>query len=121
MTNGEGVDVAIDTTPGATAPLLHAIAALRPEGRLVVAGMKGREIAGLNTDQIFLKALTVTGAFATVPWATWNALDLLASGRFPLAKLHSHRVGLNGVEHAIRVLGGEIPEESALHVTVIPA
>jgi threonine dehydrogenase-like Zn-dependent dehydrogenase len=121
MTSGEGVDVAIDTTPGATAPLVHAIAALRPEGRLVVAGMKGREISGLNTDQIFLKALTVSGAFATVPWATWNALELVASGRFPVHKLHTHRVDLDGAEHAIRVLGGEVPDESALHMTVIPA
>ena len=106
---------------GSTAPLVHAIAALRPEGRLVVAGMKGREITGLNTDQIFLKALTVSGAFATVPWATSNALELVASGRFPVHKLHTHRVDLDGVEHAIRVLGGEVPDESALHMTVIPA
>jgi threonine dehydrogenase-like Zn-dependent dehydrogenase len=120
LTGGEGVDVAIDTTPGATAPLLHAIEALRPEGRLVVAGMKGREIAGLNTDRIFLKGLTLAGAFATTPWATVNALELLAGGRFPIKKMHTHRVGLDGAERAIRLLGGELPDENAIHVVVIP-
>src|SRR5262249_52758064 len=106
-------------TPGATDPILHAMEVLRPEGRLVLAGIKGRETT-LNTDLIEKKVLNLVGSRATVPWDSWNALELVSSRRFPFEKLHSHRVGLDDVEHALQVLGGEVPTETAMHVTVIP-
>jgi threonine dehydrogenase-like Zn-dependent dehydrogenase len=120
IVRGGEVDVVIDTTPSATDPILHAIELLRPEGTLVVAGMKGREIRGLNTDRIFLKALRIVGAYATVPWATEQALRVLGEGRYPFHKLHSMTVPLEAAEQAIQMLGGEVEGQSPLHITVVP-
>jgi 2-desacetyl-2-hydroxyethyl bacteriochlorophyllide A dehydrogenase len=120
LTDGEGVDLVVDTTPGATDPILHAIELLRPEGRLVLCGLKGREIAGLFTDKLIVKALQVRGAMTTTDWADVQTGRLLASGRYDWHKLHSHTFGLDEVEHAVRLLGGEFPGEEAIHITIQP-
>jgi threonine dehydrogenase-like Zn-dependent dehydrogenase len=120
LTGGEGVDVVIDTAPRATSTIVDGIKVARNEGTVVLAGEKGREITGLLTDWIHRKGLTIRGAFATTPWSTANALRVLAAGRYPFAKLHSHAVGLDGVEDGIRLLGGELEADDVIHITVKP-
>ncbi|GAA1871998.1 zinc-binding dehydrogenase [Pseudonocardia ailaonensis] len=121
LTDGQGVDLVIDTVPGATDPILDGVAALRSEGTLVLSGVKGREITGLSPDVIFLKALTIKGAFATTPWATANSMRLLAGGRYPFDKLHSHAFGLDDVERAIGILGGDVDDPTpVVHITIEP-
>ena len=120
LTDGHGVDVVIDTVPGATDPILHAIDLLRPEGRLVLAGVKSREISGLFTDKIVTKALQVLGAMTTTDWADVQTARMLASGKYDWGKLHSHHFGLDDFERAVRLLGGEIPGEDPLHITILP-
>lgn len=120
LTDGAGVDLVIDTVPGATDPIVHAVELLRPEGTLVLAGVKGREISGLFTDKIIVKALQIKGAMTTTDWADVQALRLLASQKYDFRKLHSHTFGLDEVERAVRLLGGEFPGEDALHITIQP-
>lgn len=121
LTDGHGVDLVIDSVPVATEPILHALAVLRSEGTLVLAGVKGREIRGLIPDVIFMKALTIKGALATTPWASDNAMRLLGEGKYPFHKLHSHTFGLDQVDRAIAILGGEIADPiPVLHITVKP-
>ena len=45
---------------------------------------------------------------------------ILAEGRYPFHKLHTHTVGLDEVERAIRILGGEVEGEQVIHITVVP-
>ena len=121
LTDGEGVDLVIDTVPVATDPILHALAVLRPEGTLVLSGVKGQEVSGLFPDQIFMRALTIKGAFNHTPWATANAMRILGEGKYPFYKLHSHNFGLDQVERAIGILGGDIVDETpVLHITITP-
>ena len=121
LTDGEGMDLVIDTVPVATEPILHALTVLRPEGTLVLAGVKGREIRGLFPDVIYMKALAIKGALATIPWATANAMRVLGEGKYPFHKLHSHTFGLDDVERAIGILGGEITDPTpVLHITIKP-
>jgi threonine dehydrogenase-like Zn-dependent dehydrogenase len=121
ITDGEGVDVALDLVPGATAPVLDAIAVTRPEGTVVLAGMKGgRAVEGFATDEVCRKGLVLKGSFGLAPVSTMRAIQLIESGRYPLADLHSHTVGLDDAEHAIRTLGGETEGEPAVHITVVP-
>ena len=86
----------------------------------MLAGLKGRAITGLVTDSIFLKGLRVQGAFSRSRWSTKNSIRILAEGRYPFDKLHTHTVGLDGVERAIQILGGEIEGEQVIHITVVP-
>jgi threonine dehydrogenase-like Zn-dependent dehydrogenase len=43
----------------------------------------------------------------------------LASGRFPLQELATHRFGLSDVDRAIRAVGGEVGED-VVHVSLLP-
>jgi hypothetical protein len=47
------------------------------------------------------------------------ALHALASGRFPLELMSTHRFGLAEVDHAIRSVGGQ-GAPGAIHVSVLP-
>jgi threonine dehydrogenase-like Zn-dependent dehydrogenase len=50
-----------------------------------------------------------------------DAIALIESRRFPLEKMHTHTFGLDEAELAIQTLGGDVPGESAIHVSVHPA
>jgi threonine dehydrogenase-like Zn-dependent dehydrogenase len=120
LTDG-GVDVALDLTPMAQQPILDAIEATRWGGTIVLAGLKGhKEIAGLRTDTLINKALTVKGAFSVDAAGYENAIKLIESGQFPLEKMQTHKYGLGDVEHAIKLLAGEVPGEEGIHVAVMP-
>jgi len=120
LTDG-GVDVSLDLTPMAQQPILDAIEATRWGGTIVLAGLKGhKEIAGLKTDMLINKALTVKGAFSVDASGYENAIKLIESGQFALEKMQTHKYGLDDVEHAIKLLAGELPGEEGIHVAVMP-
>ena len=120
LTNGEGVDVVLDLTPMATAPIQDAVDAVRWGGTIVLAGLKGGRKLELSTDQLVNKALTVKGAFSVDAAAYTDAIKLIESGKFPLEKMQTHKYGLDDVEHAIKLLAGEVPGEDGIHVAVMP-
>ena len=49
-----------------------------------------------------------------------NAIKLIESGQFPLEKMQTHKYGLDNVEHAIKLLAGEVPGEEGIHVAIMP-
>jgi threonine dehydrogenase-like Zn-dependent dehydrogenase len=126
LTGGDGVDVVLDLTPVATSPVLDAVNAVRWGGTIVLAGLKGRTSEGepravaLPTDLLVNKALTVRGAFSVDAAAYLDAIALIESGKFPLERMQTHRFGLDQVEHAIRLLAGEVPGDDAIHVAIMP-
>jgi threonine dehydrogenase-like Zn-dependent dehydrogenase len=120
LTDGEGVDVVLDLTPMATAPIQDAVDAVRWGGTIVLAGLKGGRKLELSTDQLVNKALTVKGAFSVDAAGYENAIKLIESGKFPLHKMQTHKFGLGDVEHAIQLLAGEVPGEDGIHVAIMP-
>lgn len=121
VTGGEMADRVVDVTPYATQPIVDAIDCVRPAGTIVLAGVKGmREVPGFISDKVFIKELTITGVFGVGSWANQQALRVIASGRHPIGKLHSHTLTIDRLEYAMRLLGGEVEGEEALHVTVTP-
>nr|WP_274637283.1 zinc-binding dehydrogenase [Microbacterium bovistercoris] len=120
LTDGRGVDVALDVTPMAGQPITDALLSTRFGGRVVLAGLKGHREIPLVTDVIVNRALTVKGAFGVDATANEKAIALLESGRFPLEKLHTHTFGLDQVDLAIETLAGETDDAGAIHVSVHP-
>jgi threonine dehydrogenase-like Zn-dependent dehydrogenase len=125
LTGGDGVDVVLDLTPIALSPILDAVNAVRWGGPIVLAGLKGRSEDGpravsLPTDMLINKALTVKGAFSVDAAAYMDAIRLIESGKFPLEKMQTHKLGLGDVERAIQLLAGEVPGEDAIHVAIMP-
>jgi threonine dehydrogenase-like Zn-dependent dehydrogenase len=120
ITGGDGVDVVLDLTPMAHQPIRDAINAVRWGGTVVLAGLKGQRNVELQTDLLINKALTVKGAFSVDAKAYTDAIRLIESGKFPLERMQTHRFGLDNVEHAIKLLAGEVSGENAIHVAIMP-
>lgn len=121
LTDGRGVDVALEVTPMAAQPITDALTSVRHGGRVVLAGLKGNREIPLVTDVMVNRALTVKGAFGVDAIAMKKAIALLESGRFALEKLHTHTFGLDEVGLAIETLAGETDDTSAIHVSVHPS
>lgn len=119
VTDGSGVDRAIDTTPHAVKPVEDCLGALRSEGTLVLTATKEEAVPDF-VGTIMRKALTVKGAYSVSEWAKLQAVRVLSRGTLDLTALHTHTFALDELDKAMRVLGGEVPGEEALHITVVP-
>ncbi|MEQ4567203.1 alcohol dehydrogenase catalytic domain-containing protein [Paenarthrobacter sp. CAP02] len=120
LTNGRGLDYVLDCTSRAgTAPVLLGVDVLkRREGTLLIQG----ELAAFPdfpVKKITEKAITIKSARGHSFNACELAVSQLASRRYPLEKLATHRYGIDQVDHAIRVLAGET-DEDAIHVSMMP-
>ena len=119
-TDGEGVDVVVDLTPYATQPVVQGIEMLRPGGTMVLAGLKGtHRVAEFDSDSIIRHEANVRGVRGVDRESFVRALRLIASGRYPLERMHTHEFPLEELDRAIRTLSGETGEP-AISITVEP-
>jgi threonine dehydrogenase-like Zn-dependent dehydrogenase len=120
ITGGEMADVVLELTPMAGGPVSDALLSARRGGTVVLAGLKGNREIPLRTDLIINRALTVRGAFGVDSKGMADAIALLESRRFPLERMHTHTFGIEDAALAIQTLGGDVPGEHAIHVSVQP-
>src|ERR1700751_2569639 len=120
ITGGKGVDVSLDCTAGAgTMPVLLGIEALKRKAGTIV-------VQGEMTDFPNFPMARVTGKFITIKSARGHsfrpcelALAQLASHRFPLELVTTHKFGLKDVDVAIRSVGGQGMKEG-IHASLLP-
>jgi len=118
---GGGAEVVVDTTPYAPQSLNHAVAIAVRKGRIVVAGLKGqRRAQELPVDSIIYKELTIRGVLSMPVDDTFRAVELIESGRYPFAKLHTHSFPIEQAEDAIHALAGEIRGMNPVHLAIVP-
>jgi hypothetical protein len=120
LTGGVGVDLVVDTVPGAVDPIRHAIEVLTPGGTLVTAGVRRPLVDAFPLERFRSKQLHLVGVSGTTSWAVRNAIRVIASRRFPFHRLQSHVFGLDRAGDAIGTLGGQFPGEEPIHVVVRP-
>lgn len=121
VTNGRGADLVVEATPHATAPVVDALAAARFAGTVVLAGLKGGRTADdFPVDTIVHKVLKVVGVLGTSTWSSEQAIRTIVAGDQDFSFLHSHTFGLDGVEHAMQLLAGEVAGETPIHITITP-
>lgn len=119
-TGGAMVDLVVDLTPGASAPVAAGIEAARKRGVVVLAGSKhGRPLDGFAHDTVVRKELTVKGVRGHDYDSVEAALRIIVSRRYPLQRLCTHRFGLDQVDEALRLVG-ERTDPSVIHVSVVP-
>lgn len=120
LTGGEMADVSLDTTPIATEPVRMAVECTRPEGTVVLGGLKGGEagVDGLSPDRLCAGGLTVKGVVGVSDWSKEQAVRVIGSGKHNLNRLHTHTLPLEDIDRALRIMGGEVEGEEALHVTI---
>jgi threonine dehydrogenase-like Zn-dependent dehydrogenase len=119
-TNGEMADLVIDLAPGAPETVEVAIALARKGGTVILAASKhGRPVAGFLNDLVVRNELTVKGVRGRDYESVERALRIIASGRYPLERLRTHRLPLSEADRALRIIG-ERADPSAIHVAVTP-
>ena len=121
LTGGAMADIAVDVASGSTQTVLDAIEGVRSGGTIVLAGLKDqREVAGFVSDKLVFKDLTMRGVLGVSAWSFRQAIRVIASGRYDFSAWHTHTLGLEDLSHAIALLGGDVPGEEAIHITVVP-
>lgn len=118
ITGGEGVDVALDCTAGAgTAPLLLGLEALKRKGGRLLVQQEVAEFPNFPLAKLCNKYVTVKCARGHNYRSCELALQQLASDRFPLHLITTHRFGLDKTHDAIKAVGGS---SDVIHVSLMP-
>jgi threonine dehydrogenase-like Zn-dependent dehydrogenase len=119
-TGGRGVDVSLDCTAGAgTAPILLGVEALKRKGGTLLIQGEMADFPNFPIGKITVKYITIKSARGHSYKACELALQQLASKRFPLELLTTHRFGLEDTEYAIKSVGGEGAKD-VVHVSLMP-
>ncbi|MEA2958425.1 MAG: hypothetical protein QOJ58_3931 [Alphaproteobacteria bacterium] len=120
ITGGKGVDVALDCTAGAgTIPILLGVEALKRKGGTIVIQGEMAEFPNFPVGKVTVKFITIKSARGHSFTACELALQQLASHRFPLEKVTTHKFGLKDVDLAIRSVGGHgVPD--VIHASLMP-
>jgi threonine dehydrogenase-like Zn-dependent dehydrogenase len=120
ITSGKGVDAVVDTSSAPASAMVPLAIDLvkRKEGRIVVQSLGGT-ISDFPIEKLARKYITIKCARGHSYASVELAIQRIASGRYPLALLATHCFGLDGVDTAIKSVGGTgMP--GAIHVTVLP-
>jgi threonine dehydrogenase-like Zn-dependent dehydrogenase len=120
ITGGKGVDLVLDCTAGAgTIPILLGIEALKRRAGTIVVQGELREFPSFPLERMTTKAITLKSARGHSYRACELALAQLASRRFPLEKITTHRFALKDVDLAIKSVGGQgVPD--VIHASLMP-
>ena len=120
ITAGKGVDVVLDCTAGAgTMPILLGIEALKRKAGVMVVQGEMADFPNFPIGRMTVKYVTLKSARGHSWKACELALQQLASKRFALDKITTHRFGLNDVDMAIKSVGGKgVPD--VIHASLLP-
>jgi L-iditol 2-dehydrogenase len=116
-TDGIGPSVIITAAPSGAAQE-QAISLVRPGGRVSFFGglPKDKPLITVDSNVVHYRELILAGANGSSPEQNREALELIASGKVPVADLLTHRLGLDDVGAAIEaVTSGE-----AIKVVITP-
>jgi len=118
ITGGEGVDIVVDISAGATEPIVQAVEMVRPGGKIVLAGLKSNKpVAGLVTDKLVWNEIRLQGVLSSNYSSMEIAIDIIARRKDELACLCTHVYPVEQAEKAVRVLAREIEDgPEAVHV-----
>jgi len=121
ITGQQGVDVAVDVSPGATQPINDAIKAVRVGGTVVLAGIKGGQSSvNIDSDYVVTREISLRGVYSQGNKAYEQALDLISRNVERLKPMHTHEFPLEQAATAIETLAGEREGENAICVSIHP-
>lgn len=119
MTGGKMADLVLDVTSGGTEPVTSSLEVAARGATVLLGAYKNEGVPQFPVDTVVAKTLMVRGVRGHSFRSVRMAVDCIASGRFPLRLMGSHKYGLNQVDQALRTAGGE-GEPNPLLVTVSP-
>lgn len=120
ITGGEGVDIMLDCTAGAgTIPILLGVEALKRKGGTMVIQGEMPEFPNFPIGKVAVKYITIKSARGHSYRSCELALQQLASKRFDLDLVTTHRFGLKDVDLAIRSVGNA-GVAGVIHASLMP-
>lgn len=121
ITGGRGVDIVIDCASGhSTAPVLLGLEAMKRRGGTMIVQAEGNQtFPDFPIGRMTRKGITLKSARGHSYRSVEAGLQMLASGRFPIDLITTHRFGLSEVDYAIKSVGGQGASD-AIHVSVMP-
>ena len=119
ITGNKMADVVIDVSSGGPTTVSAAMELARKRGTVILAGKKQKAIPEFYSDRLITKYLTVKGVRGHSYRSVEQALQFIASGKYPLAEMCTHEFSLNEVDRALKTTGGKGAPD-AIHVTVVP-
>ena len=120
ITKGAGVDLVLDVSSGGASEVVGGpLTRLKKRGKFLSAAYKRKKLEDFDLDIVIAKQATVRGVRGHSYRAVELALDLMARKTVDLSVMSTHHFGLDKVDHALRLVGGEI-QDGAIHVTVTP-
>jgi threonine dehydrogenase-like Zn-dependent dehydrogenase len=120
MTDGRLADIILDVSAGATEPVLQAVDMVKRGGRIVLAGLKGKNaLDNFLIDKIVFREIELIGVLSA-GWVSCElAIDLIEHAGAELAPLCTHSFPLERVTEAVSTLGREGRNSAnAVHVTL---
>ncbi len=120
ITHGAMADVVMDVS-GSPEGARKALDLVRKRGTIVMPGIYGatKEIP-LALDKIVFKEIKIQGVLSQDLTSVLPAIKLAESRRYALAKMITHRFPVAEAEKAVRLVGGERPDEEAIKVVLVP-
>ena len=106
-------------TAGGSATLVTALRLARKGGSVLFAAAPPYTPPDFQVSDLLAARLILRPCRGHSFAAVELALNYIASGRFPLHLMATHRFGLNDVDLAVRSVGGH-GAPGAIHVTVLP-
>jgi threonine 3-dehydrogenase len=105
LTDGEGVDVALETS-GSLEGFRLAIESLGRGGRLVSVGVPSGTFPLDVANHLVRKETSVVGIYGRKMYATWDqAFTLVRGGKVPLKELVTHRFSLDQIARGFELQG----------------
>jgi threonine dehydrogenase-like Zn-dependent dehydrogenase len=114
-TGGDGADVVVNVSGGRGA-VAQGIAVASKRSTVVLAAPGSEE---LNVGSIGRRNLTLKWAHGHSYASVELAIQMIASGKYPMEDISTHTFGLGQVDEAIKAVAGE-GAPGAIHVSVIP-
>src|SRR5262249_42483078 len=120
ITGNKGVDVVLDCTAGAgTMPILLGVEALKRKAGTIVVQGEMADFPNFPIGRVTVKYITIKSARGHSFKACELALQQLASKRFPLELITTHKFGLKDVDLAIKSVGGHGVKD-VIHASLMP-
>jgi threonine dehydrogenase-like Zn-dependent dehydrogenase len=119
ITGGKMADVVVDCASGGPATTVTAMQLAKKRSIVVLAAAKRKNIPEFDMDHLIAKFITVKGTRGHSYAAVERALEIIASGKYPLHEMCTHKFGLSGVDEALKTVGGE-GRPDAIHINVLP-
>ena len=115
ITNGIGVDAAIDIT-GAPKAINSALKSVRAAGRMVGVGLPSSEVTLDLTEDLIYREVQFTGISGREIWRTWEDFaKVMKDPRYKMERIMGHKFKMEDFEKAFEEIRNGVPGKMILY------